>query len=114
MNRRGTIFDNLRQQAGHNGAWKSPSPQGERPTIGNSMYAAMDSSGLGQAATGSRASRTYSGGGVTAQTFGPGNVAAGPNTDISLLDVGVAMNARAAYPGRGLAPQPSTPLARRS
>jgi hypothetical protein len=110
---RATLFDNLRQDAMRNGAWKSPTPQSERIPAAVSHMAAMDSSGIGQAGTMGRHFRTYTAGDVTPQIWDSAHSQpAGVNTDAQLVDAGVAMNARAAYPGRGLTP--TSPLARRS
>lgn len=112
-----TIYDALRIETAHDGAWKSPSMQDERAPAGNSFYAAMDSSGIGQADTSSdTAGRTYFGGFLPSpQRF------AVPASFNSPQDVNKAPveNARAALPGRGVQPLRRTntrrsPLARRS
>lgn len=105
-----TIYDSLRQPLGLNGAIKSPSPQSEKPIADQSFRAGMDTSGIGQSATTARGSRTYAGGALTPQLFG--KPPAGANSDESLMKAPVAMNARAAYPGRGITPRRS-PMATR-
>lgn len=97
-----TIYDNLRQQVGFNGAIKSPSPQSEKPIAADSFRAGMDSSGIGQADTTAQSSRTYSGGTLTPQLFT--RPPASANSDESLMKAPVAMNARNSYPGRGITP----------
>jgi hypothetical protein len=97
--RAGTIYDALRMPVGWNGAIKSPSPQSERPIAASSLFAGMDTSALGQVDTTARHSRTYTGGELQPQ----GDLMRPPADfqDIS-TDAGVAMNARAANPSRGL------------
>lgn len=113
MKRGGTIFDSLRIEAMHDGAWKSPAPWSEvevqRMSGEGAALGTMDTSGIGQAWTTSRSSRTYAGGLLTPMLFfkTPG----GPNTEEALQDAGRAINARAAYPGRGV--EPASPLMRR-
>lgn len=104
-NVRRTVFDGLREQVGRNGAIKTPSPQSERPVIDASVHAQMDLSAIGAAWTTARSSRTFTGGGLTPQQY----VKAQPaNVEDTLTDAGVAMNARATLPNRGI-----TPLQRR-
>jgi hypothetical protein len=116
MKQRGTIYDTLRVEAMRNGAWKSPHPLGPRLEAvvqrlnGDGVLGTMDQSGIGQGWTTSRSSRTYAGGGLTPMAFWP--TPAGPNSEIALQNAPVAVNARAAYPGRGM--EPLSPLMRRN
>lgn len=103
-----TIYDSLREEVSRNGAIKSPNPQSERPIIASAFDAAMDTSAIGQAATGGRSSRTYTGGGITPQTYTRPPM----NTEDQLRDTGMIMNARAANPSRGITPR--SPLMRRA
>jgi hypothetical protein len=103
-----TIFDGLREQLSRNGAWKTASMQSEHPVIASTTEGMMDSSGIGQAWTTSRSSRIYAGGGITPQLYTRPPM----NVDDQITDAGKAINARAAYPGRGITPR--SPLVRRS
>lgn len=104
---RSALYDQLRIEVMRNGAQKSPSPQSELPILAELRGSLMESSGVGQAWTTARSSRTYTGGGITPQEYT--QQPAGVNTDTGLSDAGVAMNARAALPNRG-----HSPLARRA
>lgn len=108
--RGGTIFDNLRIETMRDGATKSPAMQDELEVWhSQGGLGTMDSSGIGQAWTTSRSSRTYAGGGLQPMIFFP--TPGGPNNEIALETAAVQMNARSAYPGRGL--EPTSPLMRR-
>lgn len=116
MKQRGTIYDTLRIEAWRNGAWKSPHPLGPNVEAvvqqlnGDGVLGTMDQSGIGAAWTTSRSSRVYEGGGLTPMLFWP--TPAGPNSEIALQNAPVAVNARAAYPSRGM--QPQSPLMTRT
>ena len=75
--------------------------------MASAIEAPMDTSGIGQAATTARSSRTYTGGGLTPQVYTRPPM----NTEDQLTDAGKAMNARAANPSRGVTP--NSPLLRR-
>lgn len=108
--RGGTIFDNLRIEAMRDGAHKSPAKQSELEVWhSQGGLGTMDTSGIGQAWTTSRSSRTYTGGGLAPMTFFP--TPGGPNNEIALETAAAQINARNSYPGRGI--EPSTPLMRR-
>jgi hypothetical protein len=106
--RAANLYDSLRIEVGRTGAIASPTPQNERPVQRNSFYAAMESSGVGQAWTTSRSSRTFSAGTLSPQGWMSKQPAG--FEDIA-TDAGKHMNARAALPNRGI--QPHSPLMRR-
>ena len=99
--RAGTIYDALRIPVSQNGALQSPTPQSERPIAAQSFYAGEDSSGIGQASTTARHSRTYTGADFMPQGYLMRQPAG--FEDVA-LDAGAQMNARAAHPSRGLSP----------
>lgn len=103
-----TIYDGLREQISRNGAWKQPAPWDERPAADSSVHAQMDTSGIGQAWTTARSSRTYAGGGITPQRY---TTAQPANVEDILTDAGQVMNTRPALPNRGITPR--SPLMRR-
>lgn len=99
---RAAYYDTLRQEVMRNGAIQSPTPQSEVPSLSGMLHSLMESSGIGQAWTTSRGSRTYTGGAVTPQTYV--RASGGPGTEEQLINVPMQVNARASYPGRGMSP----------
>ena len=104
-----TIYDELRIDVGRDGAIKSPSPQSEKPIIASSVYAGMDTSGIGQADTTSRDTDTYTGGAVTPFDY----MTPPAGVEDRLADAGKINNTRQANPSRGITPS-SSPLMRRA